>query len=285
MADNSKSTPKRKGEKKQKFIAFLKRNMTWTWFKHISYQIFAFLVSVSMIVGVTVYAFNKNYDEKTLTFMDDFTITAHTGAFDTPDNSMESLETAIQNEVAVFEIDVRMRPDGTVVMGHDLITTNTDGVELSTVFSRVKQTNLKLNLDIKEIRVLEPLYKLICDYELKDRVFFTGIETFQTKKVKEYCSDITYYINYKPSRIKIFSEDYQQKILELMEETGAVGINCNHIYASRTLSKVLHKNGYLLSIWTVDKRYEMKRALINKPDNITTHYPDVVSEIITNWGK
>ena len=181
MADNPKK--KRKGEKKEKLKAFLKRNMTPTWFKRISYQIFAFLVSVAMIVGVAIYAFNKNYDEKTLIFMDDFTITAHTGAFDTPDNSMESLEAAILNEVAVFEVDVRMRPNGTVVMGHDLITTNTDGVELSTVFSRVKQTNIMLNLDIKEVRVLAPLYELICEYDMKDTVFFTGIESFQVKKV------------------------------------------------------------------------------------------------------
>ena len=283
MADNPKK--KRKGEKKEKLKAFLKRNMTPTWFKRISYQIFAFLVSVAMIVGVAIYAFNKNYDEKTLIFMDDFTITAHTGAFDTPDNSMESLEAAILNEVAVFEVDVRMRPNGTVVMGHDLITTNTDGVELSTVFSRVKQTNIMLNLDIKEVRVLAPLYELICEYDMKDTVFFTGIESFQVSKVKENCPDIAYYLNYKPSRIKIFSDDYQQKIIELMEETGAVGINCNHVYASRTLSNTLHNNGYKLSVWTVDKHYQMKRALINKPDNITTHYPHKIEETIKNWGK
>lgn len=286
MADTPKGNKKkRKGERKQKFIAFLKRNMTWTWFKHISYQIFAFLVSVSMIVGVAIYAFNKNYSEKTLIFMDDFTITAHTGAFDTPDNSMEALETAISKNVQIFEVDVRMRPNGTVVMGHDLITTNTDGVELSTVFSRVKETDLLLNLDIKEVRVLAPLSDLIRENNLNDRVFLTGIETFQVKKVKEDCPDIAYYLNCKPSRIKIFSEDYQQNLIGLLEETGAVGINCNHIYASRTLSNMLHDNGYKLSIWTVDRSYQMKRALINKPDNITTHYPDKLNELIVNWGK
>ena len=74
-------------------------------------------------------------------------------------------------------------------------------------------------------------------------------------------------------------------VYELMEETGAVGINCNHVYASRTLSNTLHNNGYKLSVWTVDKHYQMKRALINKPDNITTHYPHKVEETIKNWGK
>ena len=88
--------------KKAKFKQFLKKNMTRTWAKRVSYQIFAFLVSVAMIVGVAVYAFNKTYNESEISFMDDFTITAHTGSFDTPDNTMESLETAISHNMQVF---------------------------------------------------------------------------------------------------------------------------------------------------------------------------------------
>lgn len=54
--------------KKAKFKQFLKKNMTRTWAKRVSYQIFAFLVSVAMIVGVAVYAFNKTYNEKEISF-------------------------------------------------------------------------------------------------------------------------------------------------------------------------------------------------------------------------
>ena len=130
--------------KKAKFKQFLKKNMTRTWAKRVSYQIFAFLVSVAMIVGVAVYAFNKTYNEKEISFMDDFTITAHTGAFDTPDNTMESLEMAISHNMQVFEIDIRQRPDGTLVMAHDIVANNNDGVEVGKVFDRVSQTDIKL---------------------------------------------------------------------------------------------------------------------------------------------
>lgn len=277
--------PSNKPSKKERFKRFLKKNVTPTWAKRFSYQVFAFIMSWVMIIGVAVYAFNKSYDERNLVFMDDFTITAHTGAFDTPDNTMESLEAAIQNNVAVYEIDIRLRPDGTVVMGHDIITTNSDGVEVATVFEKIKPTGIKLNLDIKETKVLAPLHDLIIHYGLIDQVFLTGIEVFQVNKVKENCPDIPYYLNYIPSRIKIFSEDYQQRLLDLMEKTGAIGINCNHAYASRTLSTLLHKNGYKLSIWTVDKKFEIKRALVNRPDNVTTHYPDKVQAMIDSWGK
>lgn len=269
----------------KKFKKFLKRNMTPTWAKHFSYQVFSFLVSVAMIIGVANYAFTKSYDERKLTFVDGFTITAHAGAFDTPDNTLESVQAALDNNADVVEIDVRQRPDGTVVMGHDIIVTNSDGVEVSSVFRLIKDKDIYINLDIKEMKVLPELHKLLVEYEIIDKAFLTGIEYFQAKNVPENCPDVDYYINYVPSRIKIFSDDYQKKIIDLLEETGAIGINCNHAYASRTLSDVLHKNGYKLSVWTVDKEHHMKRALVNKPDNITTHNCDKLRELINNWGK
>ena len=268
-----------------KFKRFLKRNMTPLWAKRFSYQVISFIISVAMIVGVAVYAFTKSYDDKKLTFVEGFTVTAHTGAYNTPDNSLASIEAAMKGDVEVVEIDVRQRPDGTVVMGHDIITTNNDGVEVASVFELIKDCDLKVNLDIKDTRALSALYKLIVEYNMQERVFLTGIETFQASDAAENCPGIDYYINYIPSRYKIFTEEYQEKIIELVEKTGAVGINCNHVYASRTLSKVLHEHGYKLSVWTVDKYFQIKRALINKPDNITTKEPEKVREIIENWGK
>ena len=269
----------------EKFKRFLKRNMTPTWAKRFTYQVVAFLVSVSMLVMVVSYAFNKTFDEHDLKFVDGFTITAHTGAYNTPDNSMESLEKAIEHGDASFEIEVRQRPNGTIVMSNDIINTNSDGTEITTAFQRVKKTDMHLNLDIRETRVLKNLHDLIVDYSLTDRVTLTGIEVFQANKVKENCPGVEYYVNYMPSRINIFTEDYQQKIIDMLEKTGAIGINCNYKYASRTLSNLLHKNGYKLSIWTVDRKYQIKRALVNTADNITTHNPQKVQHIINKWGK
>lgn len=252
---------------------------------HFSYQVFAFLVSCAMIAGVATYAFTKSYDGRKLTFVDGFTITAHTGAYDTKENTLESIKTAIEKGSKIIEIDIRQRPDGTLVMGHDIILTNSDGVELSSAFEMIKKTEVRFNLDIKETRVLKTLHDMIVEYGIMDQVFLTGIEEGQVKSVVENCPDVDFYVNCVPSRVKIFSDDYQQEIIEMLEETGAVGINCNYANASRTLSDLLHKNGYLLSIWTLDTTRQMKRALIIKPDNITTRNPDKLKEIIDNWGE
>lgn len=269
-----------------KFKKFLKRNMTPTWAKHISYQIFAFIVAVAMVIGVADYAVTKTYDEMRLTFVDDFTITAHTGAYNTAANSIEFIRTAIDNNADIIEIDVRQRPDHTVVMSHDIVVTNNDGTPLWEAFELLADTDMKINLDIKETRVLENMHKLLVEYNLKDQAFLTGVETINIRAVKESsCADMDYYLNYMPSRHKVFFDEYRTKLIDLLEETGAVGINCNYKFANSQLSNLLHKKGYKLSVWTVDKQRTAKKMLAIKPDNITTKNPDMINEVIENWGK
>lgn len=277
----------KKISKWKKFKRFLKRNMTPTWAKHFSYQVFAFLTSVAMIVGVADYAVTKSYDERKLTFMDDFTITAHTGAYGTEMNSIEAVEAAIKNNVQILEVDVRQRPNGTLVMSHDLVVTNNDGTPLEDALKLIKEKeDMQINFDIKETRVLNDLHALLIDYNLLDRSFLTGIEQINVKAVKNSnCANMDYYLNYKPSKFKAFSDDYRQKIIRLLEDTGAVGINCNYKFAGSQLSNLLHKKGYRLSVWTVDSERSAKKMLVIKPDNITTKDPDMINSVINNWGK
>lgn len=277
----------KKISKWKKFKRFLKRNMTPTWAKHFSYQVFAFLTSVAMIVGVADYAVTKSYDERKLTFMDDFTITAHTGAYGTEMNSIEAVEAAIKNNVQILEVDVRQRPNGTLVMSHDLVVTNNDGTPLEDALKLIKEKeDMQINFDIKETRVLNDLHALLIDYNLLDRSFLTGIEQINVKAVKDSnCANMDYYLNYKPSKFKAFSDDYRQKIIRLLEDTGAVGINCNYKFAGSQLSNLLHKKGYKLSVWTVDSERSAKKMLVIKPDNITTKDPDMINSVINNWGK
>ena len=260
--------------------------MTVTWAKHFSYQVFSFIVCVFLVMGVALYAVTKSYDERTLRFMDDFTITAHTGAFDTDENSLESVQAAINHNVDIIEIDIRQRPDGTLIMDHEIAITNNDGTPLADAFELLKTDDCKINLDIKEARTLNALYDMLEEYGLKERAFLTGIDVLNVKSVKESkCKDMPYYYNCQVSRFQIFSEDYQKRLLKTLDETGAIGINCNYKYASGTLSDLLHDNGYLFSVWTVNNELTMKRALTILPDNITTKEYDLLIDIIDNWGK
>lgn len=143
---------------------------------------------------------------------------------------------------------------------------------------------MHLNLDIRETRVLKNLHDLIVDYSLTDRVTLTGIEVFQANKVKENCPGVEYYVNYMPSRINIFTEDYQQKSL-ICWKNRSYRHKLQLQIRITNLVEFVAQNGYKLSIWTVDGKYQIKRALVNTADNITTNNPQKVQHIINKWGK
>lgn len=269
-----------------KFKRFLKRNLTPTWAKHFSYQVFAFLVSVAMVIGVATYAVNKSYDERTLHLRDDFTITAKAGAFGQNELSTDWVKACVNNNVNVIEIAVRQRPDNILVMSNDILVTNNDGIPLSEVFEMIKPTEIKLNLNIKEMRTLNQLHDMLVEYGLLNRAFLTGIQSMNVSTVKaSTCANIPYYLDYQPSRIKIFDDDYAEDLIKRIEESGAIGINCNFNSAGGKLSEVLHHSGYKMSVDGVNSEYPMKRILMAKPDNITTkNYDDVLFKI-NNWGK
>lgn len=270
----------------QKLKRFLKRSITPTMLLQTAYHVTFFIVSIALLAGVASYAITKSYEEGELGFVKGFTITAHTGAFDTAENSIESVEAAIANEVDILELDIRQRPNGTLVMDHELVITNNDGVPLSEAFELLRDTDIHINLDIKETRVLNALHDMLVEYGLYDRAFLTGIESKDVAAVKDSsCADMDYYLNCQPSRIEIFSEDYQQKLIEQLKETGAVGVNCHYNNAGGQLCELLHKNGYKLSVWTVNEKSTMKRVLNFKPDNITTKQYELLHSVIEDWDK
>ena len=253
---------------------------------HFAYTVVTFAVAVALVVWVATYAVTKSYEERTLSFVKGFTVTAHTGAFDTKANSLAFIEAAIKNKVDVLEIDIRQRPNGVLVMDHEFVITNRDGVELSEAFDLLKGTDILINLDIKETRVLNALHDLLVEYGLYDRAFLTGIESKDIEELRaSNCADMEYYLNCQPSRTQVFSDEYKAELIEELKQSGAVGINCAYRYAGGQLCELLHKNGYKLSVWTVNDQRSMKRVLVFKPDNITTMQYDLLMSTIKEWNE
>ena len=69
-------------------------------------------------------------------------------------------------------------------MAHDLVVKNSDGVPLADAFALLEPTAIRLNLDIKETKVLGALHDLLVEYNLYDRVFLTGLEVWNMNAVK-----------------------------------------------------------------------------------------------------
>jgi glycerophosphoryl diester phosphodiesterase len=215
-----------------------------------------------------------------------FTVTAHAGAMSLPDNSLISLNQAIKAGANVVEMDVTFRPDGTPVMIHKEIAKQNEGVSLDKAFGIVAENyRVKINLDVKSLSNLSAVQALALEHGLIERVFFTGVGEESIEQVKAKCPQIPYYLNFSPNKKLFNSKEYAQTLAKKLIGLGCMGLNCGYGEISKTLVEVLHENGLLVSVWTVDKKKDMCRMLSLSVDNITSRNPDELMAVISSMKK
>lgn len=103
------------------------------------------------------------------------TITAHSGSFDTEDNSMENIRKVFDENCEIMEMDVTFRPDKTPVIIHKSAPSEEEGILLEDVFTFVaghQNKNILLNLDLKSLNNLPQVDYLLEENNLKERAFF-----------------------------------------------------------------------------------------------------------------
>ena len=209
-----------------------------------------------------------------------FSVTYHTGALKTKQNSIDSINSALAHGAKTVEIDVSFRPDGTPVIIHNDSPKETEGILLEKAFEAVAQSKeCMINLDIKSTKNLAAVDELASKYKLTERVFYTGVfENFVNSVQKD--SQIPYYLNYNVSENEANSISDLLKIAEKVKNYRAIGINSNYTYANDLFVKTMRENGLLVSLWTVNKTDDMIKILKLKPDNITTKKPHILNNIL-----
>lgn len=85
-------------------------------------------------------------------------ITAHSGCEDTKDDSMESIDLALEYGADAIEIDVRIDKNGILRISHNEASTEEfqQKLTLDDVFAKILNTGLSVNCDIKEQAALYP---------------------------------------------------------------------------------------------------------------------------------
>ena len=220
---------------------------------------------------------------KNIVIPKDFTITAHTGCMKTKENSLESFKMGVENGADIVEFDLYFTENGEPVLSHNKpvggeITLDEAFKYLSTFKS------LKINVDVKTCDALEKVYPTAQKYGVEDRIFYTGVKDEFVEPVRMNSPQVKYFLNVSVKKSKAKDNEYLMSLVEKVKNAGAVGINFNYKSATKELVKVFHKNGLLVSIWTVNSKFRMKKILSFLPDNITTRKPDKLSKIVKNFS-
>lgn len=224
------------------------------------------LVVLYFLISYCVFRFVKKYRNENMT------ITAHSGCNGTAPNSIASLEDGYNSQADILEFDLYFDKYGVPYLSHDELKGNELKLEEAFKFL-ANNPNVKANIDVKKVDNMPAVYQLINLYNLSNRVFFTGVEIKFVEAVRTGCPGIPYYLNCKPEFFKIHCQQYINELMNNVKESSAIGINMRHYYLSRKLVKTFHENDLLVSVWTVNIKYFMQRAIYYGPDNITTKIP------------
>ncbi len=208
---------------------------------------------------------------------DDFTVTHHAGALNTPPNTLESIIKSAEFGAQIVEFDVTFRPSGTAVIIHSSAPKEDEGELLESALKVIAEyEKVQINLDIKSTANLPEVDRLVEKYGLTERVFYTGVFEDWVPAVKN-SSAIPYYLNCSTPPTK--NKEKYVILAEKVKSLGAIGVNMMFKFANKNLVDVMHANGLLVSLWTVNKKKDMVKVFLLAPDNMTTKRPDIAETL------
>ena len=186
-------------------------------------------------------------------------ITAHSGAENTIDNTLESIRVMAGCGADVIEIDVRLH-EGRLVMSHDVPSGAVNSLEEG--FRIVAQhPDVRMNIDLKQTGIVRAVAELAAECGVEDRLLFTGAageEDFSC--VRERNLTVWYNNDAMPG-----DADW----LAGVDALGFGGLNLHY----GDVDDALLENAHRLSVWTVDDEDLLRSFLAAGVMGITTRRP------------
>ncbi len=193
-------------------------------------------------------------------------ITAHSGAENTENNSLHSVEVLIAGKADALEVDVRKNLQGELILSHDRDESGeyAGAVTLEKVF---------------KLAAMRPCYKINCDLKETDlerdvlavaeKVGFGGL-IYTGNVSEEIAADP---VMRKKAELFFNYEDYhtmEQAVIEC-KKYGFCGVNPHYSFCTDEFIACMNENNLKISAWTVDDEAAIERLLKKGIYNITTN--------------
>lgn len=217
------------------------------------------------------------------------------------ENTLESIQKALDLGVDMIEIDVHVCASGEIFVIHDETldrTTNGKGEIVFKTASEINQLRIddqfripmlqevldllsgkcKLNIELKGIRTAGPVFRLIQknikrgSWKKEDLL----ISSFSNKELiafRKLDSEIP---------IAILEEENITEAIALAKQLNAVAIHPFYQIISAEDVQEIHELGFRINVWTVNDLEEMRKMMNYGVDGIISDYPDLLLNIATS---
>lgn len=190
-------------------------------------------------------------------------ITAHSGAENTRENTLESVRALAACGADVLEVDVR-RLDGRLVLSHDAPGAGAacDALE-DCLRLAAGYEGLRVNLDLKHFGLAAEAARLAAECGMAGRTVLTGDvgadeqDAARAAGTEVWCND------------SALTGD-----CPLLEQVSGRGLEVLNI-CYRDVNGVLLESARRLSVWTVNEEADLRRFLAAGVRNITTRQPSL----------
>jgi glycerophosphoryl diester phosphodiesterase len=231
-------------------------------------------------------------------------VTAHRGASGhAPENTLSSIQTAINMNADIAEIDVQETADGEIILLHDGSLKRTTGLDtniwqlnyqdiseldagswfhkkfegekipkLSDIIDTIKG-KIKLNIELKtnkhEKELAERTVEVVKQKNFQDECFFTSFDYNQIRRVKEMDSTLKAGLIFSkiPDSPDIFTSDFEI-------------LSVHYSLVDRAFIDKAYENKKEVHVWTVNSEDEMQRLINLGVTSIITDYPDRLKRIL-----
>jgi glycerophosphoryl diester phosphodiesterase len=223
---------------------------------------------------------------------------AHRGASaERPENTIPAFELAMDQGADVIEADVRATADGELMILHDpTLDRTTSGTgplrELTAAAAReldaghgaplpfardvleVARGRTRVNLDLKEVEVVEPAVRLVHEVRMLDRVTFISFLPEAWDRLERL----------SPESPVIMLVDSADALAGLALGDGAVstaaGVGMPYGLVSEDMVERMHRHGLGVFPWTVDDDAEMRRLIELGVNGLVTNRPAALAEVL-----
>jgi glycerophosphoryl diester phosphodiesterase len=238
-------------------------------------------------------------------FSQNIIITSHRGAADfAPENTLLSVQKALEAGAERIEVDVRMTSDTVLVLMHDKKlnrTTNCSGSVYEKKYTEIDSCNAGFDQKIPTLgdvlKLIDGKAKLVIDIKKGGKLF----EKTLTDEVKKYsASSWCILSSFKIKTLsRIYSVDsvltFHRSLigkLPFVPVYFGTGVfigglvkydfiseyNCHHFFISKHLVKKIHEKNKKINAWTLDKASQCRKAIRKGVDGIVTNNPLILKE-------
>lgn len=188
-------------------------------------------------------------------------ITAHSGAENTVDNTLESIRVMAGCGADIIEVDVR-KVDGKLVMSHDEPAPGVQCDSLEDCFAVLREhADVRVNIDLKQNGIMGDVADLAQKCGVEDRLLFTGAVGVEDIACAHARGLNVWYNN-----------DAMPADADWIAGVDALGFEALNLYYD-DVTDALEEHMHRLSVWTVDGEALLRRLLRAGVKSITTHLP------------